>query len=152
MEEAALANWMRNESVRIRDLANELREHMSTVPGRDRKPWLAELAVRFDHLTVHLQRMMAIEEEDGYLTPVIEHRPALAGAVELLRHEHDELRCLTENLTATVHNLRPEDNLIISDTCTRIQIYLGHVQRHEEHENHIVLYTLTEDIGSTESE
>jgi len=25
------------------------------------------------------------------------------------------------------------------------------VQRHEEHENHIVLYTLTEDIGTTES-
>jgi hypothetical protein len=151
MDEAALANWMHKESVRIRDLANEMREHISTIPSRNRKPWLLELAQRYDHLSAHLQRMMAIEEEDGYLTPVVENRPGLASQVELLRHEHDELRTLTENLGAMVHNLKAEDNLIISDTCTRIQIYLGHVQRHEEHENHIVLYTLTEDIGTTES-
>jgi iron-sulfur cluster repair protein YtfE (RIC family) len=151
MDETALANWMRNESVRVRDLGNQMREHISTIPSRNRKPWLTELAQRFDHLTAHLQRMMAIEEEDGYLTPVIDNRPGLASQVELLRHEHDELRCLTENLGTTVHNLKPEDNLIIADTCMRIQTYLGHVQRHEEHENHIVLYTLTEDIGTTES-
>ncbi|HOO17242.1 MAG TPA: hemerythrin domain-containing protein [Phycisphaerae bacterium] len=151
MDEATLASWMRNESARIRDLASELREHVTTIPPRSREPWLKELALRFDHLKAHLYRMMAIEEEDGYLTPVIEHRPGLTGAVEALRHEHDELRWLTENLAETVRNLKPEDNLILRDTCTRIQVYLGHVQRHEEHENHIVLYTLTEDIGTTES-
>ena len=79
--------------------------------------------------------------------PVVEQRPTLSKQVETLRHQHDELRRLMEDLEGAVHGLRPEDQLLIRDCCTRLQIFLGHVQRHEEHENHIVLYTFTTDIG-----
>ena len=147
MDENALAQWMKKESLKVHELSNQLREHIITVPTGSRKDWLEEFAKRFDHFTSHVRRMMNIEEEDGYLLPVIEHRPSLTSQVEMLRHEHAELRKLTDDLHEVVHSLRPEDNLLIRDTCTRVQIYMGHVQRHEEHENHIVLYTLTQDIG-----
>ena len=148
MDENTLANWMKQESLKIHELANQLREHIVAVPTGSRESWLKELARRFDHFTGHVHRMMSIEEEDGYLLPVVEHRPGLAHQVDLLRHEHDELRRLMDDLHDAVHALKPQDHLLVRDTCTRIQIYLGHVQRHEDHENHIVLYTLTEDLGA----
>ena len=147
MDRDKLAEWMKQEHVRIQDLVNRLREHAVTIPPGSREAWLAELNQRFDHFATHLRRVMSIQEEGGYLLPVVETRPTLSPQVELLRREHVELRQLMDNLQEAVHALKPQDNLLIRDACTRIQVFLGHVQRHEEHENHIVLYALTQDIG-----
>jgi len=149
MDREKLAEWMKQEHVRIQELSNHLREHVVAVPPGSREAWLAELNKRFDHFAAHVRRVMSIQEEGGYLLPVLEVRPTLSAQVELLRHEHTELRQLMDNLQETVRALKPQSNLLIRDACTRIQVFLGHVQRHEEHENHIVLYTLTEDIGVT---
>jgi hemerythrin-like domain-containing protein len=150
MDEKTLAEWMKKQAQHLQELGAGLREHIVSVPGASRVTWLAELARRFDHFVDHLHQILAAEEQQGYLTPVLEQRPSLSQQVELLRHEHDELRILADDLRRMVHSLRPEDHLLVRDTCTRIQIFLGHLQRHEEHENHIVLYTLTEDIGTAE--
>jgi len=150
MNEKTLAEWMKKQAQQMRELGAGLREHIVSVPGTGREAWLAELTRRFDHFVNHLRQILAAEEQQGYLTPVLEQRPSLSQQVELLRHEHDELRILADDLQRMVHSLRPEDHLLLRDTCTRIQVFLGHLQRHEEHENHIVLYTLTEDIGTAE--
>jgi hemerythrin-like domain-containing protein len=147
MDRNTLAEWMKSESLKVHDLANQLREHIITIPTGSRTAWLEELCKRFDHFTAHVRRMMSIEEEDGYLLPVVEVRPSLSKQVEMLRREHDELRELTDDLSKRVKSLKADHNLLLRDTCTRLQIYMGHVQRHEEHENHMVLYTLTQDIG-----
>ena len=147
MEQRKLAAWMQTESDRVRELSNHLREHIIAVPSGSLTAWLKELAQRFDDFTAHVRRMMEIEEEDGYLAPVIEMRPTLAKQVELLQREHEELRRLMDDLHTAVHGLKPEENLLIRDCCTRVQVFLGHVDRHEQHENHIVLYTLTQDMG-----
>lgn len=147
MDQHKLAEWMRTESDRVRELSNHLREHVIAVPSGTRAAWLEELGKRFDHLAAHVRGMMAIEEEDGYLLPVIELRPTLAKQVELLQREHGELRRLMDDLHLVVHGLKPDENLLIRDGCTRLQVFLGHVDRHEQHENHIVLYTLTQDMG-----
>ncbi|MFH1746667.1 MAG: hemerythrin domain-containing protein [Planctomycetota bacterium] len=150
MDRQKLSEWMQTESGRVRELSANLREHIIAVPSGSREIWLQELVQRFEHFTAHFQRMMIIEEEDGYLLPVIEVRPTLAKQVELLQREHHELRHLTEELQRTVKSLKPDENLLIRDCCTRLQIFLGHVDRHEQHENHIVLYTLSQDIGASD--
>ena len=147
MDREKLAQWMKGEHNRVQELAHYLREHIVTVPTGDRAAWLKELGERFDHFAAHKRRVMSMKQEGGYLLPVVEERPSLSQQVELLRHELNELRQLMDDLGQTVHSLRPEDNLLIRDCCTRLQVFLGHVQRHEEHENHIVLYALTQDIG-----
>lgn len=148
MDPSKLASWMSQENVKVNELSRTLSEHIFAVPSGNLVAWLKELAQRFDHFEAHLRRMMHIEEEDGYLLPVLEQRPTLTKEVELLRHQHDELRRLMDDLHATVHGLSPRDNLLIRDYCARLQAFLGHVLRHEEHENHIVIYTFTEDIGT----
>lgn len=147
MDPKALADWMKQEGAKVNDLAHRLREHIISIPPGSLKDWLDELGKRYDHFAAHLRRMMHIEEEDGYLEPVVEQRPTLSQQVELLRHQHEELRTLMDSLEQTVHQLKPEDQLLIRDCCTRLQVFLGHVSRHEEHENHIVLYSFTQDMG-----
>jgi len=143
-----LADWMRTEGAKVNELSGRLREHIVSIPPGSLNNWLRELNQRFDHFTSHFKRMMHIEEEGGYLTPVVEQRPTLSKQVELLRHQHDELRRLMDDLDRTLRSLTPEDQLLIRDCCTRLQIFIGHVGRHEEHENHIVLYSFTQDIGT----
>ena len=150
MDQNELAEWMKTEGARVNELALGLREHIISIPSGSLKEWLAELAQRFDHFAAHLRRMMNIEEEDGYLAPVIQERPSLSKQVDMLRHQHDELRCLIDDLERAVHSLKPTDQLLIRDCCTRLQVFLGHVSRHGEHENHIVLYSFTQDMGINE--
>jgi len=148
MEARELATWMKAEGTRVSELAQRLREHVVTIPSAGVQDWLRELVRRFNHFSAHLRRMMQMEEEDGYLLPVIEQRHTLVTEVEQLRHQHDELRKLMSDLERTVHELSPEDPLLIRDCCTRVQVFLGHVARHEEHENHIVLYSFTQDLSA----
>jgi len=147
MNKEQLAEWMKKEHAKVAELAGHLREQAVTIPSGSRVDWLKELCLRFDHFAAHQRRIMALKEEGGYLTPVVELRPTLSAQVELLRRAQDELRRLMDDLHEAVHRLEPDDNLLIRDCCTRLQVFLGHVQRHDEHENHIVLYTLTQDIG-----
>ena len=147
MEKENLAQWMKHEHAKVKELADQLREHIVAFPSDDQAIWLKELGRRFEHFSTHKRRVMNLKVEGGYLLPVVELRPTLSKEVEHLRHELDELRQLMDNLHHAVLALQPGDNLLIRDCCTRLQIFLGHVQRHEEHENHIVQYTLTQDIG-----
>ncbi len=148
MDENQFGAWMAQEYAKVNQLAHHLGEHMVLIPSAARGPWLTELGNRFDHLAAHLQRMMTIAEEDGYLLPVLEKRPTLSKEVERLRQEQDQLRRLMDDLHIVIHALRPDEDLLIRDCCARIQSLLGHVQRHHEHETHIVLYILNQDIGT----
>lgn len=148
MEPRELGQWMHQEGAKVNQLAQNLREHIVSIPPGGLKAWLAELGRRYDHFAAHLRRMMQIEEDDGYLLPVVEQRPTLLEQVELLRHQHDELRRLLDDLERTVHELTPENPLLIRDCCGRLQALLAHVGQHEEHENHLVLYSFTQELGA----
>ena len=147
MKPSQLATWMEQEGKKVHDLGNRLGEHIATIPTGDLTKWLVQFAERFDHVAAHMRRMMNIEEEGGYLVPVLEQRPTLIERVAALKHQHSELRRLMDDLERTVHNLHTDDTIIIHDTCMRVQAFLGHIAQHDEHENHIVLYSFTQDIG-----
>lgn len=148
MDSRDLGQWMQSEYERVHELANRLREHIVSRPRGELTLWLKELSLRYDHFAAHVLRHLELEEEDGYLLPVLEQRPTLARQVEILRHEHDEIKQLIKNVGEAVHALKSSDSLLIRDCCTRIQVLLGHVERHGEHENHMVLYVFTQDMGT----
>lgn len=142
-----LGNWMKQEGAKVTELSTRLREHIVSIPSGSLNKWLEELGQRFEHFAAHYRRMVHIQEEDGYLQPVVELRPTLSKQVDALRRENEQLRRLMDDLQRTLGQLAPEDHLLIRDTCTRLQIFLGHVQRHQEHEHHIVLYTFNQEMG-----
>jgi len=135
-----IVRWLRSEHSDLNKYADRLRESATRPPRGDRQRWIAELKQRFDDFAARLRERTAREEADGYLRPVIEARPSLAAQVALLKREHDELNRIIASVGRAVHALTPGDNLLVRDCCKRIEDLLCWVERHEEHENHMVLY------------
>jgi hemerythrin-like domain-containing protein len=137
-----IVRWLRSEHNDLRDYADRLRETVAKPPRGGREKWITELAARIDEFAARVRQRMEQEERDGYLRPLVEARPALAPEVDLLRHEHAELAKIIESVQRAVHQLSPRDNLLVRDCCKRIEDLLYWLERHEEHEDHIVLYAL----------
>ena len=142
------AAWMFEEHTKVAELSDRLREMVASPPRGDRARWIANLRSRFDDFAMHLRRHLAMEEEGGYLTQVLELRPTLSQAVDLIEHEHQELTRIFDDVQAAVHELSPTDNLLLRDCCQRVEHLLAGIERHEEHENHLVAYAFNQDIGA----
>lgn len=140
--------WMLKEHEIIRELSVQLSKDVALPPRGDRTRWISDLRCRFDAFADHLRKHMATEEQGGYLLQVVEARPTLSDAVDAIKNEHRELTAIIGGLQEAIRGLAPVDNLLIRDCCKRVENLLTWIERHEEHENHIVLYALTQDLGS----
>lgn len=144
---AEIAQWVREERERVEALMNRLRSEVAVVPRAGRDNWIRKVHQAFEHLRAHLIRHMLLEERDGYMSMVIERRPALSPEVERLRHEHEEFRVLLDEVYATLERLHPDDNLLVRDCCNRIHNLISYVEHHENDENLMVTYVFTHDLG-----
>jgi hemerythrin-like domain-containing protein len=90
---------------------------------------------------------MALEENGGYLTPVIEMRPTLAADVERLRRDHQQMAEIMDTIHAALNDLNPQHRRSARECCYRIESLLSYVQHHERNENLLVTYVFTQDIG-----
>lgn len=143
-----VATRIRHEHEAVRLLVAKLQEKVATAPRVHKDRWLDSTKSAFEHFKAHLIRHMAMEEEGGYLTDVIEQRPVLAPVVERLASEHAELRHLMDSIGCEFAELSPENNLLIRDTCHRIQTLLHFVDHHEHEENLLVMSVLLDDLGT----
>ena len=143
-----VVRWLRSEHDDMRKLAGRLRESIARPPRGGRENWIVELRARFGDFAARARERMAQEEENGYLRPVLDARPSLAAQVDLLKHEHAELARIIDAVHRAVHQLTAKDNLLLRDCCKRIEDLLFWVERHEEHENHIVLYAFAKGTGA----
>lgn len=125
-----------------------LREKTATVPRAYLDEWLAELRDRFEHIRAHLQKRMALEEHEGYLTGVLDRRPTLSNTVNRLKHEHAELAKIADDIYRALREAAPMDRLLLHDCCRRIEHFLDDVERHEADENRMVLSVFTRDLGT----
>ena len=141
-------SWMLDQHAKTRELCEQLHEKVATPSRGDPAEWLADLRVRFGEFTEYMRQHMDREEEGGYLTHVVELRPTLSEAVDIIRHEHEELKRIIDDVQGAVNELSPNDVLLLRDCCKRVEHLLLWIERHEEHENHIVMYAFTQDIGT----
>jgi len=150
METRDFSAWMLDEHAKIHELGDQLRHKVATPPRGDRAAWIADLRRQFDEFVARLERHMAMEEEEGYLSHVTELRPTLSEAVAIIRHEHEELKRVLASVQEAIRELQPEDVLFLRDACRRIEHLLLWIERHEDHENHLVVYAFTQDMGTPE--
>lgn len=143
-----LSNWMLKEHEQIHELGRQLREKVAAPPRGSRAEWITDLCRRFEEFAEHIGRHLKMEEDGGYLTQVVELRPTLSEAVGIIRHEHEELGQILRDLRVAVREVAPTDVLVLRDCCRRVEHFLTWLERHEEHENHIMLYAFTQDIGA----
>ena len=148
MDANEVADWMVQEHAKITELSDQLRQMVAAPPRGDRGVWVRELQSRFEEYFGRLHRHFEMEEQGGYLTEVLQLRPTLSAAVALVQQEHEELSELFQDVQSAVRELAPTDNLVLRDCCERVKQLLAWIERHEEHENHIVLYAFTQDLAA----
>ena len=148
MQANELSAWMLKEHEQIHELSAQLREKVAMPPRGGRAEWIEDLQNRFVEFAERLDRHLKLEEEGGYLTQVMEQRPTLSEAVNIIRHEHEELTRILADLRVAVIELAPTDILLLRDCCKRVDHFLTWLERHEEHENHIMIYAFTQDMGA----
>ncbi len=143
-----LARWLHEEHEKVRVLSAQVQEKVAIAPRSNQEKWIKEAQQAFEHLRAHLMKHMALETRDGYMVPVVQHRPALSREVDRLAHEHKELMKLMDRIHHVLQEIKPEDRLLIIDCCKRIQNFLQYIEHHESDENFLVMTAFTDDIGT----
>lgn len=147
MKAEDLAGWIIQEHHKVSELAARLEDFVDCVPKANQAKWIQGVREAFEHFRAHLTKHMALEEQDGYMVPVVERRPALSTDVERLAHEHQEFARLMQVIQQGLGELEPTDQLLIRDCCHRIQDFLAYVEHHKNEENLMVLTVFNIDIG-----
>lgn len=146
MQAKDVAEWMRVQYETVHKLANDLRTKIAESPRGDVNHWLDDLRARFGRFQGHVTEHMRIEEDGGYLKPVLENRPTLARQVDLLRDEHRQICVLMREIADSLGKLTANDHVLMRHCGGRIKNILSIIERHEDHENHMVLYSLNQEL------
>jgi hypothetical protein len=85
----------------------------------------------------HLERLMDLEERDGYMDIVLEKHPHLDKSVEALRHDHDAFRHETGLVVQELDRVSPMDQNALSGICEKVSILLKKVDTHNRKEGDI---------------
>jgi len=150
MKPEELARWISEEHQKVHELASRLQECVACIPRARAEKWISDAREAFEHLRAHLTKHMSLEENEGYMVPVVERRPGLSREVDRLAHEHKEFIRLMDMIHHQLAELRPEDGLLIRDCCHRIRDLLCYVEHHKNEENLMVLSVFNLDIGAGE--
>ena len=148
MTTADLARTIREEQAALERVLDDLRRETAVIPRQHIAPWIERIRGRFEHFRAHMVKHMALEEDEGYLAPVLHKRPALTETVERLQHEHGELLRLMNDMHAVLQEAGPHDRLVVRDFCERARCLLAYIEHHEYEENLLLLDGVTRDFGT----
>ena len=95
----------------------------------------------------HLERLMDLEEQDGYMVFVAETKPHLSVRVERLEHDHDQFRREIRHILPEVEALNEFEGEEFEHVCGEIAALLEEVDRHDIEEIELLHETLLFDEG-----
>jgi len=95
----------------------------------------------------HLERLMDIEEQDGYMVLVAETKPHLSLRIEHLEHEHEKFREQIRHLLPEVESLNEYESDAFECKCDEIYALLENIDRHDSEEIELLQETLLYDEG-----
>ncbi len=144
------AAWIRAEHKAVTTLIDKVKPMVAMSPTTYRGDWLLGLRRDFGRLRAHLKQHMAAEESEGFMRPVLELRPTLSPEVDRLKKEHSEMLSWLDLIWAELEMIKPDDKLLVQDVCLRIQNLIAAVERHKEHEELLVTFVFSQDIGTAD--
>jgi len=95
----------------------------------------------------HLERMMDLEERDGYMVLVSERKPNMSFRVDRLEQEHQQFREFIHQLIPEVESLNEFQDERFEDICCQIYELLDSVDRHDSEEVQLLQETFLCDEG-----
>ena len=82
----------------------------------------------------HSERMMALEENDGYMVIVAESSPHLSEELQALQAQHEQLRQAIRQIMPRLDRLAPTDQVALSGICDDLLACLAKADQHSETE------------------
>jgi hypothetical protein len=95
----------------------------------------------------HMERLMRLEERDGYMTEVVKKSPHLNNTVNSLRRQHEEFRQETRVIVHDLERLFPTDQNSLNKVFGRANSLLRKFDSHTQREADIFVESLLRDEG-----
>ena len=134
-----VAQQMQVEHGLLQYLIRGLREVAAwPVPGPDASRKLSTLRFVAGSFQRHLERLLALEEYDGYLGLVRASAPRLVRAADALRAEHERFRTEVRRVVQRLDGLPGTDPAALGPVCADLLALLGRVESHSQREMALV--------------
>lgn len=148
MDHKAISQQMLIEYELLAHLESALRNLLQWAShGQDLPRKLSSLRFMTQAFQRHLERLMTLEEHDGYMEVVTESRPTFSPKVEALRAEHDTFRRDLRRVTARLDRLTPEDPQPIGQVSDELGSLLSRVEVHGRKEVDLLQESLVQEDG-----
>jgi len=95
----------------------------------------------------HLERLLMIEEEGGYLVEVAECKPQLYNQIMELERDHDRFRETLAKLMPQVASLERDDPSGLERVCAQLDGLLRELHNHEHRETALLQEAILRDEG-----
>lgn len=95
----------------------------------------------------HFDRVMAIEEEGGYMSVVLEMKPYLSDRIKRLAGDHDRFRTRMQRLLPELDGLNEWDESRFHELCDETRSLLNAIDQHDAQEISLLQEALLMDVG-----
>jgi len=95
----------------------------------------------------HLERLMALKEQDGYMTDAVEQMPSLEPKVQVLLREHDEFEETLHRLLLRLEHLSPTDKPRLDSVFGDLEALLVKLDDHHRREAELMQEAFQRDVG-----
>lgn len=108
---------------------------------------LASLRFAAQSYERHLERLMSLEEHDGYMDAILEVQPQLTRQIEALRKQHGEFRRALGRLVYRLEHVSPTDREKFAEISTELADLLNKVDEHSACETDLLQEAFLRDEG-----
>ncbi|HEX4146005.1 MAG TPA: hemerythrin domain-containing protein [Pirellulales bacterium] len=148
MEHKAISEQMLIEHEMLSHLESALRALLQwTSRGQDLSRKLSSLRFMTESFQRHLEHLMALEEDDGYMEVVRECRPEFTSQVDALRTEHDDFRRRLRRATGRLERLSISDVEHCEQVSQELGQLLEQIDAHSRKEVDLLQRSLLQEEG-----
>jgi len=95
----------------------------------------------------HLERLMALKEQDGYMSDAVEQMPSLADKEQTLLREHDEFEESLHRLVLKLEHVSASDRAKMDEACRDLEELLVKLDDHHRREAELMQEAYLRDSG-----
>ena len=117
------------------------------VPQRDLAAKVSSVRFMAQSFDRHLNRLMDLEEDGGYLQSARERQPHLWNRFEKRRTEHESFRETFRLLLPSLERVSSEDETLFNNLCHELRDLLGRVDVHSKAETALLQEAFLLEVG-----
>jgi hypothetical protein len=95
----------------------------------------------------HLERVLALEEYDGYMDLVLHESPRLSNTVDALKLDHEQLRKDAIHIVLQFEQVSPADTELFGRVCDELAGLLNRLDAHNKKEATLMQEAFARDGG-----